>query len=191
MCVCHVPGAWAEGRVPRGGAQAALHLAKKHGCLCLGICNTVGSSIARETDGGVYLHAGPEIGVASTKAFSAQVLTLTMVALKLAGENQTISPADLKAKLRSVASIPAMLRRVLEAAKEQTLAMARTYRYASNFLYLGRGFNFPVVRVLPASLPARRRPCMERDLAYEIACALRFQPVPPPSSHTRRRSRGR
>merc|ERR1719473_1752875 len=79
---------------------AAVHLAKQRGCLCLGICNTVGSSIARETAAGVYLHAGPEIGVASTKAFSAQVLTLAMVALKLAQERREIDEAALKANLQ-------------------------------------------------------------------------------------------
>jgi len=122
---------------------AALHLAKQQGCLCLGVCNTVGSSIARETDAGVYLHAGPEIGVASTKAFSAQVLTLAMVALKLAAERREISPSELKRSLESMSSLPSLMRRVLEQ-KDAMIGMARTYRYASNFLYLGRGFNFPV-----------------------------------------------
>jgi len=123
---------------------AALHLAKQTGCLCLGIVNTVGSSISRETDGGIYLHAGPEIGVASTKAFSAQVLTLTMLALKLGAARGELPRDELSQKLRSVASLPALVRRVLESQQEVIMQMARTYRYASNFLYLGRGFSFPV-----------------------------------------------
>ena len=124
---------------------AAIHLAKQSGCFCLGVCNTVGSSIARETDAGVYLHAGPEIGVASTKAFTAQVLTLTMIALKLAAERKEVDRTELVRMLRAAHALPALMRQVL--AREQTdaiLQMARSYRYASNFLYLGRGVNFPV-----------------------------------------------
>ena len=124
---------------------AAIQLAKQSGCFCLGVCNTVGSSIARETDAGVYLHAGPEIGVASTKAFTAQVLTLTMIALKLASERKELSGDDLKRMMRAAASLPELMRRLLATEQlERILQMARTYRYASNFLYLGRGFNFPV-----------------------------------------------
>ena len=122
---------------------AAIHLAKQHGCLCLGICNTGGSTIARETDGGVYLHAGPEIGVASTKAFSAQVLTLAMVALKLAHERKEIDEPTLKSHLEAMRELPSLMRRVLDQ-KDAIFQSARAYRYASNFLYLGRGFNFPV-----------------------------------------------
>ena len=122
---------------------AALNLAKQRGCLCLGICNTVGASIARETDAGVYLHAGPEIGVASTKAFSAQVLTLAMVALKLAQERGELDATELRANLEAMRDLPALVRRVLDQ-KELILQSAGAYRYASNFLYLGRGFNFPV-----------------------------------------------
>ena len=124
---------------------AAIQLAKQSGCFCLGVCNTVGSSIARETDAGVYLHAGPEIGVASTKAFTAQVLTLTMIALKLASERKELGGDDLKRMMRAAASLPELMRRLLATEQlERILQMARTYRYASNFLYLGRGFNFPV-----------------------------------------------
>jgi glucosamine--fructose-6-phosphate aminotransferase (isomerizing) len=122
---------------------AAIHLAKQKGCLCLGVCNTVGSSIARETDGGVYLHAGPEIGVASTKAFSAQVLTLAMIALKLAQERGELEADELRRYLQAMQELPALLERVL-AQKQSIHEMAKTYRYASNFLYLGRGFHFPV-----------------------------------------------
>jgi len=122
---------------------AALQLAKQNGCLCLGVCNQVGSSIARETEAGVYLHAGPEIGVASTKAFSAQILTLSMIAVKMAHVGGAIDDEQMKTKLQQMTDIPAKLRRVLEQ-KEQVMEMAKVFRYASNFLYLGRGFNFPV-----------------------------------------------
>jgi len=123
---------------------AALQLAKQKGCLVFGLCNNVGSTIARETDAGVYLHAGPEIGVASTKAFSAQVLTLLMIAVKLASERGELPVEEVKLKLRSISALPQMLRRVLKTQKDVCMQMARTYRYASNFLYLGRGYNFPV-----------------------------------------------
>jgi len=122
---------------------AAIQLAKQKGCLCLGIVNTVGSSISRETDAGVYLHAGPEIGVASTKAFTAQVLTLAMVALKLAQEREEMDEATFRANLEALSALPALMRKVLEQ-REVIEQAARAYRYASNFLYLGRGFNFPV-----------------------------------------------
>jgi len=123
---------------------AALQLAKQHGCLCFGLCNQVGSTIARETDAGVYLHAGPEIGVASTKAFSAQVVTLAMIAIKLASERGELTHDQVKEKLNAIASLPVLLRRVLTTQRDICIQMARTYRYASNFLYLGRGYNFPV-----------------------------------------------
>jgi len=122
---------------------AAIALAKKHGCLTLGVCNTVGSTIARETDCGVYLHAGPEIGVASTKAFTAQICCLCMIALKLVKEKGEESAADFKKKLKALAALPDKVRKVLEE-KEKVLNMSRVFRYASNFLYLGRGYNFPV-----------------------------------------------
>mmetsp|Transcript_6609 Transcript_6609/g.14424 ORF Transcript_6609/g.14424 Transcript_6609/m.14424 type:complete len:637 (+) Transcript_6609:376-2286(+) len=122
---------------------AALNLARKHGCLCIGICNTVGSTLARSTEAGVYLHAGPEIGVASTKAFSAQIVVLIMFALKLAKERHELSDDALKEKIAALATLPDLLRRVLDQ-KEQVLHMARVFKYASNFLYLGRGYNFPV-----------------------------------------------
>ena len=121
---------------------AAVREAKRQGVMCLGICNVVGSTIARETDAGVYLHAGPEIGVASTKAFTAQVVVLAMIALKLA-ENRTISNAEFANALHALASIPDKVRSALD--MDETIEkMANIYRYSSNFLYLGRGFNFPV-----------------------------------------------
>ncbi|MEM6645922.1 MAG: glutamine--fructose-6-phosphate transaminase (isomerizing) [Bacteroidota bacterium] len=121
---------------------AAVREAKRQGVLCLGICNTVGSTIARETDAGVYLHAGPEIGVASTKAFTAQVSVLTLIALRMA-EGRTISNAEMASYLEEFLMIPDKIRAVLEL-DDEVQAMAKVYRYASNFLYLGRGYNFPV-----------------------------------------------
>ena len=121
---------------------AAAREAQAQGALVLGICNVVGSTIARETDAGVYLHAGPEIGVASTKAFTAQVAVLTMIALKMA-KGRTLTEADMGKHLRALREVPGKLRRVLEHEGEIE-ALAKIYRYANNFLYLGRGYNFPV-----------------------------------------------
>jgi len=122
---------------------AAVREAQGKGVPCFGICNVVGSTIARETDAGVYLHAGPEIGVASTKAFTAQVTVLSMMALKLAKE-RTLSTAELADNIQALAEVPEKVRQVLETNNEELRAMAEVYRYASNFLYLGRGYNFPV-----------------------------------------------
>ena len=121
---------------------AAVREAKQQGILCIGICNVVGSTIARETNAGVYLHAGPEIGVASTKAFTAQVTVLTMLALKLA-EGRTLSDAEMAQALQALASVPEKVRMVLET-KDEVEKIAQMFRFASNFLYLGRGYNFPV-----------------------------------------------
>ncbi len=121
---------------------AAVREAHEKGILCLGICNVVGSTIARETDAGVYLHAGPEIGVASTKAFTSQVMVLAMIALKLA-EGRTLTDAEFTQSLEAVHRIPEKVREVLTM-DDEIREMARIYRYASNFLYLGRGYNFPV-----------------------------------------------
>ncbi|MBE2185522.1 MAG: glutamine--fructose-6-phosphate transaminase (isomerizing) [Rhodothermales bacterium] len=121
---------------------AAAREAKSKGIPVYGIVNTVGSTIARETDAGVYLHAGPEIGVASTKAFTAQVTVLTMLALKLA-EGRTLSDAELRGALEALSQIPDKLRDLLKL-EDEIKRMAQVYRYASNFLYLGRGVNFPV-----------------------------------------------
>ena len=121
---------------------AAVREAKRRGVPVLGIVNVVGSTIARETDAGVYLHAGPEIGVASTKAFTGQVAVLAMIALKLA-ESRTLSDAEIAEYLRALTAIPEQIRQVL-VLDEAIKKMAQVYRYASNFLYLGRGYNFPV-----------------------------------------------
>ena len=121
---------------------AAVREARSKGVLCLGICNVVGSTIARETDAGVYLHAGPEIGVASTKAFTAQVAVLSQIALKLA-KGRTLSNAEMASNLQALAEVPDKVREVLQM-NDEIREMANVYRYASNFLYLGRGYNFPV-----------------------------------------------
>ncbi len=122
---------------------AALREAKKRGAMVLGICNVVGSSISRETDAGVYTHAGPEIGVASTKAFTAQVAVLTMMALKLAKERGTIEEDYFKQILNDLANIPQKVKKILKQDKS-VKNIARLFTYAPNFLYLGRSYNFPV-----------------------------------------------
>ncbi|MEM8485627.1 MAG: glutamine--fructose-6-phosphate transaminase (isomerizing) [Bacteroidota bacterium] len=121
---------------------AAVHEAKRQGIPVFGVCNAVGSTIARETDAGVYLHAGPEIGVASTKAFTAQVIVLTMIALKMA-EGRTLTEAQVAVHLQELAQIPEKVERVLEL-NQDIRSMSEVFRYATNFLYLGRGYNFPV-----------------------------------------------
>jgi glutamine---fructose-6-phosphate transaminase (isomerizing) len=122
---------------------AALELAKSKGATILGICNVVGSSIARITDAGSYTHAGPEIGVASTKAFTAQVTVLTLMALSLAHKKGTISESKFRQLLAELEAIPDKVKRVLEtdAAIEKIAAI---YKDAANALYLGRGSSFPV-----------------------------------------------
>ncbi len=122
---------------------AAVRQAQEAGCLAIGLVNAVGSTIARETDAGVYLHAGPEIGVASTKAFTAQVAVLIQIALLLGHERGVLSDDELRTHVEALAAIPDHVRTVLDSA-DQIQKMARDYRYASNFLYLGRGVNFPV-----------------------------------------------
>ena len=122
---------------------AALSSARPKGCLCLGVCNSVGSTIARESDAGVYLHAGSEIGVASTKAFSAQIIVLMMIALKLAKERGALDDGQIKERIAGLQRLPELMRGVLKQ-KENVLQMSKVFRYASNFLYLGRGVNFPV-----------------------------------------------
>ena len=122
---------------------AAVRQAQEAGILTLGVCNTVGSTIARETDAGVYLHAGPEIGVASTKAFTAQVTVLAMIALLLGRERGHVTDETMNRHLTALAAVPDQIRRVLDT-DDKIKQLARDYRFASNFLYLGRGCNFPV-----------------------------------------------
>lgn len=122
---------------------AALELAKSKGATILGICNVVGSSISRITDAGSYTHAGPEIGVASTKAFTAQVTVLTLMALSLAHQKGTISASKFRNMLSELEAIPQKVQQVLEKNK-QIEYIASQYKDATNALYLGRGSSFPV-----------------------------------------------
>jgi glucosamine--fructose-6-phosphate aminotransferase (isomerizing) len=122
---------------------AALELAKSKGATILGICNVVGSSISRITDAGSYTHAGPEIGVASTKAFTAQVTVLTLMALSLAKKKGTISESNFRMLLAELEAIPEKVKIVLEA-NDKIEAIAKEYKDARNALYLGRGSSFPV-----------------------------------------------
>lgn len=122
---------------------AALELAKQKGAIILGICNVVGSSIARITDAGVYTHAGPEIGVASTKAFTAQLTVLSMIGLLLAQKKNNITKDQFTNLLKELDAVPSKIEQVLKA-NAQIEKIAKLYMNARNFLYLGRGFNFPV-----------------------------------------------
>jgi glucosamine--fructose-6-phosphate aminotransferase (isomerizing) len=122
---------------------AALREAKRRGALTLGICNVVGSTLSRETDAGVFTHAGPEIGVASTKAFTAQVVVLTLMAIALGQQRGTLPPERAEALIEELARIPQKIESILE--QEPAIkALADRFTYAPNFLYLGRSFNFPV-----------------------------------------------
>lgn len=122
---------------------AAIELAKSKGATVLGVCNVVGSSISRATDAGSYTHAGPEIGVASTKAFTAQVTVLTLMALSLAHKKGTLSESKFHTMLAELDAIPDKVKRVLEKAT-QIEQIAAVYKNATNALYLGRGSSFPV-----------------------------------------------
>lgn len=123
---------------------AAVELAKQKGAFIYGICNAVGSSIPRATDTGSYIHVGPEIGVASTKAFTGQVTVLTMFALALANAKGTISHDNYLHGVRELALIPDKIQDVLDSCNDKVAELARTFTYVKNFLYLGRGFNYPV-----------------------------------------------
>lgn len=122
---------------------AAIKLAKKRGATIFGICNVVGSSIARETHAGAYTHAGPEIGVASTKAFTAQVTVLTLLALELGKVKGTLSGTRYQELMEELDGIPKKIETML-ASDARVTEIARRYKDAANFLYLGRGYNFPV-----------------------------------------------
>lgn len=122
---------------------AALELAKSKGATILGICNVVGSSISRITDAGSYTHAGPEIGVASTKAFTAQVTVLTLMALSLAHKKGTLAERDFRTLLTELEAIPEKVKRVLET-NDHIVKIASEYKDSKNALYLGRGSSFPV-----------------------------------------------
>ena len=122
---------------------AAIKLAKSKGAFVFGVCNVVGSSIARETDAGAYTHAGPEIGVASTKAFTTQITVLTLMALRLARAKGTISSSDFRHHLLELEMIPKKVEKALEQ-DEHIKKIADIYKNSRNCLYLGRGYNFPV-----------------------------------------------
>jgi glucosamine--fructose-6-phosphate aminotransferase (isomerizing) len=122
---------------------AALELAKSKGAILFGICNVVGSSISRATDEGAYTHAGPEIGVASTKAFTAQLTVLTMMALQVAHRRGTLSLSTYKQMLVELETIPAKVEKALQL-NDKIKEIAELFKDSRNFLYLGRGFNFPV-----------------------------------------------
>ena len=122
---------------------AAIKLAKSRGAFVFGVCNVVGSSIARETHAGAYTHAGPEIGVASTKAFTTQITVLTLIALRLARAKGTISSSEFRHHMIELELIPEKVKRALES-DAYVKTVADIYKNAKNFLYLGRGYNFPV-----------------------------------------------
>ena len=122
---------------------AAFNLAKENGALCFGIVNAVGSSIARASDTGIYIHVGPEIGVASTKAFTGQVTVLTLFALALGYEKGVLPKAVYEENIDELALIPSKIEHIL-AQNDQIRDIARTLTYARNTLYMGRGVNYPV-----------------------------------------------
>ena len=122
---------------------AAIKLAKERGAFVFGVCNVVGSSISRETHAGAYTHAGPEIGVASTKAFTTQITVLTMIALRLAKAKGTLSNSDFHRYLQELELIPEKVKEALET-NEKAKEIAAKFKDATNCLYLGRGYNFPV-----------------------------------------------
>lgn len=122
---------------------AAVKLAKENGAFVFGICNAIGSSIPRATNTGSYIHVGPEIGVASTKAFTGQVTVLVMLALALAKEKGTITDELYTSVVKELSSIPEKIKKMLEL-NDRISELSRTFTYAHNFLYLGRGYNYPV-----------------------------------------------
>ena len=123
---------------------AAIKLAKERGAFVFGVCNVVGSSISRETNAGAYTHAGPEIGVASTKAFTTQITVLTMIALRLAKAKGTLSNSDFHRYLQELEVIPEKVAEALASTNEMAKEIAAKFKDATNCLYLGRGYNFPV-----------------------------------------------
>jgi glucosamine--fructose-6-phosphate aminotransferase (isomerizing) len=122
---------------------AAIKLAKEKGAFVYGVCNVVGSTISRETHSGTYTHAGPEIGVASTKAFTTQITVLMMIALRLAKAKGTVSQSDFMLNLQELETIPAKVEEALRS-DDKIKEIAAQFKDAANFLYLGRGYNFPV-----------------------------------------------
>lgn len=123
--------------------MAAIKMAKERGAFVYGICNVVDSSISRVTDAGSYTHAGPEIGVASTKAFTAQLTVLSLIALKLGKHNGNLSNQEFMRLITELDGLPKKVQEVLESTNEHVKEIAKSYVDAQNFLYLGRGYNFP------------------------------------------------
>jgi glucosamine--fructose-6-phosphate aminotransferase (isomerizing) len=123
---------------------AAIKIAKERGALVLGICNVVGASIPRETHAGVYTHAGPEIGVASTKAFTAQVTVLALIAMRLGSYHGTINEHRRSELIHGLKAIPEMIDQILQQLATPIRELSERFKAALNFLYLGRGYNFPV-----------------------------------------------
>lgn len=123
---------------------AAIEAAKSHGAMVFGIVNAVGSSIARATDTGTYIHVGPEIGVASTKAFTGQVTVLSLIAIALAQAAKTMSEEEAAELIEELAAIPDKMQKTIEQSNPLLADMSRCFTYAHNFLYLGRGYNYPV-----------------------------------------------
>ena len=121
---------------------AAVELARKAGAFVFGICNVVGSSIARATDSGAYIHVGPEIGVASTKAFTGQVTVMAMLALAIGREKGTVSDDYYREVSKALLELPQTLEEVLKVG-DQIKDLAKIFTYAHNFIYLGRGYNYP------------------------------------------------
>jgi len=123
---------------------AALQEAKQRGATVLGICNVVGSTIPRASDSGVYIHAGPEIGVASTKAFTSQLVALSLITLMIARKKKTIRKEEGQRIVQELLSLPEKVAKVIESTTAQVRYIAEEFSDATNFLYLGRGYNFPV-----------------------------------------------
>ncbi|MBQ4279313.1 MAG: glutamine--fructose-6-phosphate transaminase (isomerizing), partial [Rikenellaceae bacterium] len=121
---------------------AAVEIAKSKGAFIFGICNVIGSSIPRATDSGAYIHVGPEIGVASTKAFTGQVTVLAMLALTIARERGVIDPEQFGRVVRTLRNLPELISEVL-ALNDQICDLSKIFTYAHNFIYLGRGYNYP------------------------------------------------
>ena len=122
---------------------AAVNLARDHGAFVYGICNVVGASIPRATHSGTYIHAGPEIGVASTKAFTAQVCVLTLVALSLAKAKGTVTESRFRAIINELYTLPDKIEKTL-LQNERIADFSKIFTYSRNFLYLGRGYNYPL-----------------------------------------------
>ena len=123
---------------------AAIELAKSKGAIIIGVCNVVGSSIPRATHAGAYTHAGPEIGVASTKAFTAQVVVLTQMAIAIAHKKGTLHEDTFRQLLFELEKIPAKIEKVLQSTEQAAKLISNLFKDAKNFIYLGRGYNFPV-----------------------------------------------